>query len=311
MNRSIVRIVPLQTLQRKINEMQPGEELFVYSEANFKPQLLSGHNHPAPTLLESPRQQTAPPFNCLRCEEAVQQSLSSNRRINACNCLTAIFCAPYPRLSQQQWQQWGSGKMLSDRGTEVLHIDKQDNGQDPSRRQISSPSLDPQESIVNAPINQNPNDTGKCWCAFCEFPEQVPHPAIRRWDTATPSDTATSIKTPSQNLVCTYHLCTYCAGHLESKDPLLLARFHHAVQQNLLRKYPELLSKVHLTRFPATLPKTNLAHNAKPFSRAQVFLPKTRNILRNYLPPSYKKNKFSIRRRNLRTNPTRRRPDGQ
>jgi hypothetical protein len=312
MNRSIVRIVPLQTLQRKINEMQPGEELFFYSEPNFKTQLLRGHNHPAPT---------PPPFNCLRCTEAVQQTLSQNRRINTCNCLTAIFSAPYSDLSQQQWQQWGSQKMLFDRDIEILHVQKNDTHQNQALKQINYPTIDPQKTLSTPPINQNPNDTRKCWCAFCELPDQIADPTIHLWDSTPHSNTTTQIKTPSQNVVCTYNLCTFCAGASESTDELFLARFHNSVKQNLLRKYPSLYSKVHPAKLTTNLAKrsvnsafdlSNISYFCpRPSARARTFSHKSRKIPTNYLSSRHDNNQFKFGRRNLRSNSNRRRPNGQ
>ena len=166
--------IRLEVVKNRITNMEPGERLLLCYGPGQKTNLISRLSNLSHQIkIHSAKEQhpkNSAAITCTHCQQTVWQSHAINRRINTCDCLTAIFSPPYVELSSKEWTQctqWSSQSALQDGPTQILRIrDHHDYAEDQADE--SPVGLDPN----HPPINQNQINTQLCRCAFCELPDQ-------------------------------------------------------------------------------------------------------------------------------------------
>ena len=241
--------IRLEIVKNRITNMQPGERLLLYYGPGQKTNLISRLSKLSHQIkIQGAKEQhptNSAAITCTHCQQTVWQSHAINRRINTCDCLTAIFSPPYAELSSKEWTQWSSQSALQDRPTQILRIrDHHDYAEDHADE--SPVGLDPS----HAPINQNQINTELCRCAFCELPDQevaVTYP----WYPTASQFASLTLAERSQKPICVYNLCDFCYTALTNSDEPLSSRIIDAIHVNLLRRYPILQTNFFL---PALTP---------------------------------------------------------
>ena len=231
--------IRVEIVQERIRNMEPGESLLLYYRVGLTSNLMSRLSR----LSENTPKEKKQTFTCMHCGQPVWQSDSKSRRINSCECLTAIFSPPYTILSPEQWTQWGSQPALYDRPTQVLHVQHEDDRAD----NLIPPPLDFSDHPA---INQD-HANKRCWCAFCEQADQEVA-VVYGWYSS-----GSKLHCPfilpegnGEKLICIYNLCEFCATAMEYRAESFHSRMTDRIQLNLLRKYPTLQSKVPSSTLP-------------------------------------------------------------
>lgn len=245
--------IRLEVVKNRITNMEPGERLLLYYGPGQKTNLISRLSNLSHQIkIHSPKEQhpkNSAAITCTHCQQTVWQSHAINRRINTCDCLTAIFSPPYVELSSKEWTQctqWSSQSALQDRPTQILRIrDHHDYAEDQADE--SPVGLDPN----HPPINQNQINTQLCRCAFCELPDQEAAVTYPWYRTASQFPAPLTLPETSRKPICVYNLCDFCYTALANSDELLSSRIIDKIHRNLLKRYPILQSNFFL---PALTP---------------------------------------------------------